>query len=156
AKFGDRGSHRGILDHSPIITIGHRRHVTVAVPRTLIGREQPELLGGGARGEQAAGEVAVGVADATTGSSMAEAVDRDPHRYAGGAAPARRPIGKTVAAAKAGTRQIVVCQRGAAPAELHDQLALGSARQIGAGDGYGDKELPKRRGNSIACRGSAR
>ena len=61
-------------------------------------------------------------------AGMAEAIDGDPHRHAGGAAAAGRAVGKAMAAAKPGARQIIIKQRGATAAELDDQLALGAAR----------------------------
>src|SRR5215472_14378865 len=51
AELRDGAPHRRIFKHSAVIAIGHRRHVAVAVARTLIGREQAELLGRGARRE---------------------------------------------------------------------------------------------------------
>jgi hypothetical protein len=63
---------------------------------------------------------------------MAEAIDGDPHRHAGGAAATRRAVRKAVAAAKPGAGQIIIKQRGAIAAELDDHLALGTAGYVGA------------------------
>src|ERR1700756_2104413 len=76
---------------------------------------------------------------------MAEAVDCDAHRHAGGAAPTRRTVRKTMATAEAGARQIVVKKRRATPAELDDQFALGPARHVGAADRRRGEELPEGR-----------
>src|ERR1700756_3242895 len=72
---------------------------------------------------------------------MAEAVDCDAHRHAGGAAPTRRTVRKTMATTEPGARQIVVKKRRATPAELDDQFALGPARHIGAADRRRGEEL---------------
>jgi hypothetical protein len=45
-----------------------------------------------------------------------------------------------------------VKKRGAASAELDDQLALGTTRHIGAGDGRGGEELPERGDRTLARR----
>src|SRR5215472_200094 len=102
AELRDGAPYRGIFEHPAVIAIRHRRHIAVAVARTLVSREQPELLGRRARRKQAAGDVEIGVADAPGGSSMAEVVDTDAHRHAGGTTAAGRPVGKAMAAAEPG------------------------------------------------------
>src|SRR5215471_498279 len=100
------------------------------MPRPLICGKQPKLLGGCAECDDPAGDVAVCVPDPSCRAGMSEAVDGNPHRHAGGTAAARRPVGKAMATAKPGSRQIVVKERGASPAEFDDQLALGAAANI--------------------------
>src|SRR5262249_12460300 len=102
AKFGDRGLYGGILDHPPIVAIVHRYHVAIAVSRALVGGEHRELLYRSAGSQQATGNVTVGIADAPRRAGMAEAIDRDPDRDAGGAAATSRPVGKTVTASEPG------------------------------------------------------
>jgi hypothetical protein len=108
AKLGDPRPYRRVLDHPPVVPIAPRCHVAVAVAGLLIGREQPKLLRRGTRGQQAAGEIAIGVANAPGRAGMSEAVDGDPHRHARGAAATGRPVGKAVAAAEPGTGQIII------------------------------------------------
>ena len=143
-KLRDRGSHRGVLDHRPVIAIAHQRHIAVAVARALIDREQPELLDRGAGADEFAAQVLIGVADAPGGPGMGKALDGDPHRDAGAAAAARGPVGEAVAAPKPGTRKIVVEKGAVTAGEIDDQLALEAARDIGAGDRRNGKELARR------------
>src|SRR4029077_15283395 len=86
-------------------------------------------------------QVLIDVADAPGRPGMSKALDRDPHRHAGGAAAAHRPIGEAVAAPKPGTRQIIVEDSTATAREVDDQLALCTARDIRASDRRSRKEL---------------
>src|ERR1700730_2567835 len=140
----------------------HQRHVAAAMARALIGREQAELLGGGAGADEPGAQILIDVADAPGRPGMSKALDRDPHRHAGGAAAAHRPIGEAVAAPKPGTRQIVIEKGTATAREVDDELALCTARDIGASDrrsgkklASSQKERPLRIHASVALRGLA-
>src|SRR6516164_6762657 len=156
AEFRDGAPHRRIFKHPAVIAIGHRRHIAVAVARTLILREQAELLGRSASRKQATRDAEIGVADAPSGAGMAEVVDGDAHRHAGGTTAAGRPVGKAMAAAEPGARQIVVKQSGAVADEFDDQLAFGAARHIRAGHRGGGEELSKRRSRACGSRSNVR
>src|SRR5439155_1615786 len=144
AEFGDRGPYRAVLDHAAVIGIGHRRHVAVAVARVLVGGKQLELLGRCAPGHEPRAQPAVNIAHPAGRTGIGEFLDGDPHRHASGALAAGRAVGKAVAAAESGARQLVIKTGGAAAGQLDDQLALGAVGDVRAGDGGRREELRER------------
>src|ERR1700722_1788429 len=108
--------------------------------RALIALEQAELLERRIGLDRPQQEVAVGVADALQRATLGEIGNRDAYRHAGGTADTGRAISEMMAAAKPGTRQLVVEASGMPAGQLGDQLALNLAGQIRAGQRGGAVE----------------
>ena len=141
AVFDDARVDVAVLDHHGVVEHGHVRHAAVAVAGVEIGAEHRILLGGRHRHPHLADHVGVAREDAAQAARRAEFVDDHPHRDAGAAGFARRPVGDRLAAAEAAVGQQVVELARLLAHQMGEHLALLAARQIGAGRGRGEIEL---------------
>ena len=108
------------------------------------------------RRSETAAKVAVDITHTAGRAGMAKTLDDDPHRHAGGATRACRPISEMMTAPEPGTRKVVIERRATAAPEFNDQLALGTTRDVGAGYWRGSKELPEWRDQQSVYSGRAR
>lgn len=146
AVFDQAGLDVAVLHHHGVVEHGHVGHAAVAVPLVQVGAEHRILFGRRRRGPQLAHNVAVARLDFPEVAGGAELVGDHPHRDAGAAIVAGRPIGDRLAAAEAAMGQQVIEVAGFVPDQVGKHLALVPPRQIRA----------RRRRREIELRGIAR
>src|SRR6202042_1366035 len=88
-----------VLDHHRIVEHGHVGHAAVAVTRIEVGAEDRILLRCRHRDFHVADYVGVAAEDAPQVAAGCEFGRHDPHRHAGAAAFASRPVSDRLAAA---------------------------------------------------------
>ena len=130
-----------VLDHHGVIEHGHVGHAAVAVAGVEIGAEHRILLGSGRRCADVADDVGIAFGDAAHVARRRKIRNHHPHRDAGAAGLAGRPVGDRLAAAEAAVGQQIVEFGSALANQMGKYLALLLALQIGAGRGRGQIKL---------------
>ncbi len=128
AVFDQAGVDVAVLDHHGVVEHGHVGHAAVAVAGVEIGAEHRILLGSGRRRADVADDVGVALGDAAHVARRREIRRHHPHRDAGAAGLAGRPVGDRLAAAEAAVGQQIVEFGSALANQMGEYLALLLAR----------------------------
>src|SRR5690606_19793580 len=141
--FDDKAGNGSVFHHVRVIYLVHGGHATPGMPTSEIELEQFELLTrrpGPTFGDD---QVVVPPQVASLAARRLELFGHDPHRYAGLAIDAARPVRHGLAAAETDPPERVVERLRMGPLELGESLALRLARQIRTRRRAGDEKSRK-------------
>src|SRR6185437_3618275 len=119
----------------------HLRHAAAGMPRFEIAFEERVLLGGGAWRPDLPVNVGIALEDPAEAGRWRKIGGDDPHRLAGVAAFAGRPVDEVLAAPEAVVGQQCMQRTSPAPRKMGEELPLLSPRQIGARHSRSQKKL---------------